>query len=124
VPNPSSPSLGRAPKQCAPCARPVAAPQERARADLLPPDATEDLWERREPALALERSQRQRRAPGWMQGETYVHQLAGAGSGGGGRGGGDDDEDGGNSSDPGAGGCACVGACRAAAPACIKAWDG
>lgn len=77
-----------------PACHPCCHPQEKARAESLPPDAIDDLWERREPALALERGQRQRRAPGWIQGEIYVHQL-----GGGGKGGRDDDDDGGNSSD-------------------------
>lgn len=40
--------------------------QEKARADLLPRDAVEDVWERTNGALALERAQRQRRAPGWQ----------------------------------------------------------
>ncbi|KAI8466128.1 MAG: hypothetical protein J3K34DRAFT_485474 [Monoraphidium minutum] len=82
--------------------------QERARAELLPPDAIDDLWERREPALALERGQRQRRAPGWMDAETFVSGLAGAAGAGAAaanaRGvGGDDDDEGGSSSDHAAG---------------------
>ncbi len=74
--------------------------QEKLRAETLPPDAIDDLWERREPALALERGQRQRRAPGWMQGEQFVHQMAGAAAG---RGGGDEDEDATSSDHGGAG---------------------
>ncbi|GBF88800.1 hypothetical protein Rsub_01701 [Raphidocelis subcapitata] len=94
--------------------------EEKARADTLPPDATDDLWERREPALALERGQRQRRAPGWMAAEHYVSGAGGGGGGaaaarggagggpdrgaGGSAGGGGDDDDGAASSDHGGAG--------------------
>jgi hypothetical protein len=96
------------PRRQTPPRSPPRAPQEKARAESLPPDAIDDLWERREPALALERGQRQRRAPGWMQGETYVGRLPGGASraGGGGGGGapaGDDDDEAANSSDQGGG---------------------
>eukprot|EP00775_Hariotina_reticulata_P000243 gene243-448_t len=41
--------------------------EEKARADLLPRDAVEDVWER-STGLALERAQRQRKPPGWQTG--------------------------------------------------------
>lgn len=47
--------------------------QEKARSDLLPRDAVEDVWERAASGLALERAQRHRKPPGWQAG--YVDPL-------------------------------------------------
>jgi hypothetical protein len=43
---------------------------------MLPRDAVEDVWERRnQGGIALERSQRVRRAPGWLKPQEYINPM-------------------------------------------------
>ena len=54
----------------------AAALQEKVRSDMLPRDAVEDVWERRvQGSIALERSQRVRRAPGWLKPQEYINPM-------------------------------------------------